>query len=208
LRIKFRRLTVYLTALLLIMTIWLFRQGMRVPNASAVETDVSLGVYWDLGCTQRVDSVDWGTLTPGQVKNITLYIRNEASTAPVFVFESANNWDPIFAYKYIDFVFDSQNAKVQPAEVKKTIFSVAISWDVTNVESFSFNIVLKGTESLPGDLNNDGTVNIKDIAIFIKLYKTTSSSSEWNPNADLNGDGRVDMLDIALALSNFAKTAP
>jgi hypothetical protein len=56
---------------------------------------------------------------------------------------------------------------------------------------------------IPGDVNMDGTVNMRDIAILIILFNTTPSSPNWNPNADINSDGIINMRDIAIALTHF-----
>jgi hypothetical protein len=56
---------------------------------------------------------------------------------------------------------------------------------------------------ISGDVNMDGIVNMRDIAIQIVLFNTTPSSPNWNPNADVNNDGITNMRDIAIALAHF-----
>ena len=56
---------------------------------------------------------------------------------------------------------------------------------------------------IPGDVNMDGTVNMRDIALLVILFNTRPSSPNWNPNADVNSDGIVNMRDIAVALVHF-----
>jgi hypothetical protein len=55
--------------------------------------------------------------------------------------------------------------------------------------------------NLPGDLNNDNTVNIQDLSILLSNYGTT------NATADINGDGTVNILDMSILLSNYGKSA-
>jgi len=52
---------------------------------------------------------------------------------------------------------------------------------------------------LAGDVNNDGVINILDIAILAGNYETD------NPQADINGDGIVDILDIVHAAGNYQR---
>ena len=56
-----------------------------------------------------------------------------------------------------------------------------------------------------GDLNGDGKVDIKDIAIVAAAFGSFPGHARWDPAADLNGDGKVDIKDIALVASNFGK---
>lgn len=54
--------------------------------------------------------------------------------------------------------------------------------------------------SLPGDLNNDNTVNITDMSILLSNYGTSNST------ADINSDGTVNVLDMSILLSNYGRT--
>ena len=47
-------------------------------------------------------------------------------------------------------------------------------------------------ESLPGDINDDGTVNILDIVLLANMIL----SNEYQESADLNGDENLNILDI------------
>jgi hypothetical protein len=59
---------------------------------------------------------------------------------------------------------------------------------------------------MPGDLNLDGKVDMKDISIATKAFGSYPSHSRWNPIADENEDNKIDMVDIALICRNFGKT--
>jgi hypothetical protein len=54
--------------------------------------------------------------------------------------------------------------------------------------------------ALPGDLNNDNTVNISDLSILLSNYNTSNST------ADINGDGTVNILDMSILLSHYGQT--
>jgi len=54
--------------------------------------------------------------------------------------------------------------------------------------------------NLPGDLNNDNTVNITDLSVLLSNYGTASSS------ADINGDGTVNVLDMSILLSHYGQS--
>jgi parallel beta-helix repeat protein len=56
-----------------------------------------------------------------------------------------------------------------------------------------------------GDLNDDGEVNMLDLAIFAKAWGSYPGHSRWNPTADINGDGKVNILDGIYIAKNFGK---
>ncbi len=51
---------------------------------------------------------------------------------------------------------------------------------------------------LPGDLNNDGTVNVLDVLVIVNIIMTGDDS---NGPADINEDGLVDVLDIVVVVA-------
>lgn len=51
--------------------------------------------------------------------------------------------------------------------------------------------------SLPGDLNNDNTVNVTDLSILLSNYSTANST------ADINADGTVNIFDLSILLSHY-----
>ncbi len=54
-----------------------------------------------------------------------------------------------------------------------------------------------------GDVNGDGRVDWRDVAIVMKALLTQPGDKRWDPVADVNGDGRVDVLDLAIVLSSM-----
>lgn len=56
---------------------------------------------------------------------------------------------------------------------------------------------------IPGDLNDDGIVNILDAIVMSYAFGSTPAAPNWNPDADLNGDGVVNIIDAILMGINF-----
>ncbi len=56
---------------------------------------------------------------------------------------------------------------------------------------------------LSGDINNDGRINVADVAQVAYYYGASSGDPNWNEarKADVNGDGRVDLFDLAYVAS-------
>jgi hypothetical protein len=55
------------------------------------------------------------------------------------------------------------------------------------------------------DLNNDGSINIVDIAIVAKAFGTYPGHPKWNPVADLDYNYKIDIRDIARVAKQFGQ---
>lgn len=53
------------------------------------------------------------------------------------------------------------------------------------------------------DLNTDGRVDIKDMAIVGLAYGSDPTMPKWNPLADINHDGKVDVYDMAFVARDY-----
>jgi len=132
-----------------------------ITNVSAVETD-GVGVYWDSNCADRVSSIDWGNLTPGSVKSIVVYIRNEVEE-PMYLIMSTTNWNPSKASDYITLRWDYTGRRADPDEVLQITLTLSISRYIEGISNFSFDIIITGSDHLPGDVDGDGVVDIRDV---------------------------------------------
>jgi len=61
---------------------------------------------------------------------------------------------------------------------------------------------------MPGDVNIDGKVDIRDIAFAAIAFGSYPTHLRWNYIADENEDNKIDIKDIALIAKNFGKTYP
>jgi len=60
---------------------------------------------------------------------------------------------------------------------------------------------------LPGDLNHDGIVDIRDAILFANSFGSSAGDKKWNPEADMNGDGQIDIIDLIFIAIKFGTTA-
>ena len=58
--------------------------------------------------------------------------------------------------------------------------------------------------NVEGDLNNDGIIDINDIALMATKYNLTSTSSGWNKAYDLNNDNIIDLFDLVILSKKVA----
>lgn len=57
------------------------------------------------------------------------------------------------------------------------------------------------------DVNGDGIVDIRDLALVASLYGTSEGHSRYNPEVDLNENGKIEIYDIAMVARDFGKTS-
>jgi|Deesub1362A_J573_1020465.scaffolds.fasta_scaffold04359_2 hypothetical protein len=57
----------------------------------------------------------------------------------------------------------------------------------------------------PYDINQDGIVDIWDIAIVAMAFGSYPGHERWNPDADVNDDGYVDIIDMTLVAQHFGE---
>ena len=60
---------------------------------------------------------------------------------------------------------------------------------------------------IPGDINEDGVVDINDAILASHAFGSTPSDPDWNPAADLNEDRQIDIFDLIILVMNFGQTA-
>ncbi|MGQ9555036.1 MAG: cohesin domain-containing protein [Anaerolineae bacterium] len=67
---------------------------------------------------------------------------------------------------------------------------------------------LAAVKLLGGDANDDGVINITDLAIIGRAFGSVPGSGHWDERADINGDSAVNICDFVLAASNFGRSEP
>jgi hypothetical protein len=73
--------------------------------------------------------------------------------------------------------------------------------------SFLISLTLFNYLVLAYDLNGDNKVDVRDIVIVAKAFKTKPGDLNWNPKADLDGNGRIDINDINKVANNWKTRA-
>jgi hypothetical protein len=115
-----------------------------ITNTGSVK-GVGVGVYWDADCTNSVDSIDWGFLEPGETTNVSIYIKNEGNIAVVLNM-TTDNWSPVSASDYIILTWNREGYLLDADSVVQSVLTLSVSPDISEVTSFSFDIVITGTE--------------------------------------------------------------
>jgi hypothetical protein len=98
---------------------------------------------------------------------------------------------------------NSLTVKFERTAVSMRILTEGIMWgNVTLTVSgrLADGTMFEGSDTIkvkmPGDVNMDGKVDIRDASLAAKAYGSTPNSAGWNPAADENEDGKIDIRDI------------
>jgi hypothetical protein len=194
------------TILALILNQTLLPQGI-IKNASAITTN-KIGVYWDQNCTKPATSVNWGVLSPGDNKTITLYIRNEDNASLTLTITTIN-WNPEKAKQYLTLSCKQNNTSIEPQKTIKIQLTLQVKQNTKDIEDFSFDIAFEGKNLtfLPTDINRDGRVDIVDIVLVAMAYGSKPGDPNWNENADIDKNGIIDILDVSAVARDYGKTS-
>jgi len=96
---------------------------------------------------------------------------------------------------------------IQTTAIFTNMVTVAITYNPNGLSiAQQEKLRMDQTDGLPlGDVNKDGVVNAKDLALALLALGSTPGSPRWNPNADLNHDGKVTREDVNIVLQNMGK---
>jgi hypothetical protein len=67
-------------------------------------------------------------------------------------------------------------------------------------------LTFSSVHAITGDVNGDGKVDTKDLALLVKAFGAFPSDPRWNASYDLDKNGRIDMRDLVIVVQNFGKT--
>lgn len=105
---------------------------------------INVEVYWDVECTQVVNSVDWGIPEPGDSLIRTIYVKN-IGNSPMTLNMSCSGWDPAEAESYLSVSWDRDGATIDADEVVSAVLTLSVSDLISGITDFSFNIIIQGT---------------------------------------------------------------
>ena len=115
-----------------------------ISNSGSI-TAVGVGVYSDSACKTALSAISWGTVNPGDVKNYTVYVRNEG-TVSVTLSMTVSNWNPSSASSYITLTWNKEKSTLTAGQVVSAVLTLSVSSSVSGVTSFSFDITITGTQ--------------------------------------------------------------
>ena len=116
----------------------------KIMSSTGSVRSINVEVYWNMECTQIVNSINWGTPEPGDLVSKTVYIKN-TGTVQMTLSMHCSGWNPQGVENYLTLSWDREGAQVNAGEVIPAILTLSVSGSITGITNFSFNIVLAGT---------------------------------------------------------------
>ncbi len=113
-----------------------------VSNIGTVKA-INVEVYWDLGCTLNVSTIDWGMVEPGENITKTVYVKNTGN-APLVLSMYDLNWNPVEAGNYITLSWDREGVQIEVDEVLSATILMSVSDAISGVTGYSFDLVIHG----------------------------------------------------------------
>ena len=116
------------------------QRSKTVSNVGSI-TAIGVGIYWNQEGTDKVSSINWGTLEPGSNKSVTVYIENEGDSAVSLSFYTSN-WNPSNASDYVNLNWDYGGQFINAGEIVQVTFTLSISVSIEGIETFGFDITI------------------------------------------------------------------
>ena len=114
-------------------------------SSSGTITSVNVGVYTDSACTQNCTSINWGGLAPGASTTMTIYVKN-TGTIPVTLSMTTTSWVPSNANTYLTATWNQANTVLAAGSSVQAVLTLTASASAGTITTFSFNIVISGTQ--------------------------------------------------------------
>jgi hypothetical protein len=115
-----------------------------IAHASSVNGN-GVGIYWDQACTNRTLSFNWGNINAGSNNTVTIYIKNDLSSAALLYLKTTN-WTPSDSLNYITLNWNYSGQVLSPGQVIPIQLNLTVSQDIIDITNFSFSTLITASE--------------------------------------------------------------
>jgi len=149
----------------------------------------------------------------GSMINITVTVRNEGKQSETFVVNIYHGTTLIGSHTVTDlapdytettFTFEWNTTDAPPCHNYTISAEAPPLPDETDTADNMFEDGYVKIKML-GDVNGDGTINMRDISEAAQAFGAYPGHPRWNPEVDLNSDGVVNMRDLSMIAQLFGK---
>jgi hypothetical protein len=118
--------------------------NQNMSSSGTIITTSNIGVYCDTRCTTNMTSIRWGSVTPGNSINQTVYVKDTGVNV-ITLSLATNNWSPTDANTYITISWNQQGTQLSPGQLVPAVLTLAVASNTTGITSFSNSITISGT---------------------------------------------------------------
>ncbi|MGA2682391.1 MAG: hypothetical protein ABSF44_11410 [Candidatus Bathyarchaeia archaeon] len=118
--------------------------NQKMSSSGTIMTTSNIGVYCDSRCTTNMTSISWGSLTPGDSVNQTVYVKDTGASV-ITLSLATSNWSPKGANTYITISWNQQGTQLSPGQLIPAILTLTVSSNIAGITSFSNSISMSGT---------------------------------------------------------------
>jgi hypothetical protein len=110
-----------------------------VSIAESVGVGKSIDVYTDATCKNRLQSIDWGTLAPGENETCNMYVRNEGANATTVTL-NLTDWNPPEAPNYMNIQWSYTGYPIQSSQIVAIQLTLMVYSNITGITTFTVAI--------------------------------------------------------------------
>ena len=164
---------------------------VAVTNATCSKTVVGQGYIENI----TVAVQNQGNFT--ETINVTVYANTTIATSQNITLTSGSSTSITLTWNTTGFAYGNYTIS-------------AYAWPVPGETNTANNTYTDGTiiVTIPGDINGDFTVGLKDLVILADAYGSKPGDPKWNPNADIAGNGVVGLSDLVILAQHYGQHYP
>ena len=100
-----------------------------------------IDIFWDNKGTNRVSSIDWGSLEPGTNKTVIMFIKNKGKDQVTLSYYTSN-WETPEVANYLNLTWDYAGQSIGFKEMLQVVFTLYVSENAEMIEKFSFDVTI------------------------------------------------------------------
>jgi len=116
----------------------------RQVSSGGTIVALNVGIYSDAACSQVLQSIDWGYITPGGSVDKTIYIKNTGNMQ-LMLSMTTNSWNPPAASGPLTLTWDKEGATLDAGKITTATLTLSVAQDIAGITTFSVAIVISGS---------------------------------------------------------------
>ena len=115
----------------------------HLPSSGNIAA-INVGLYINAACTQKLESIDWGDIAPGESVNKVIYLKNTGTTE-IALSMTTSNWNPSIANGPITITWNREGILLEQGAVTFATLTLETLEDTVGITAFSVSILIVGT---------------------------------------------------------------